>query len=167
VFWYGCPTCFNLEPHISRWLETERDDVVFTRIAGSMAPSWRVHARAFYTAEHLGVTGRVHGRIYDAFHLQRQALNTVDAVAAIFVEHGGVERDAFMSAFNSFTVDARMRRGDQRTRNYRLTAVPAIVVNGRYRTDPGRAQGLENMMRVVDHLIQLERRERAATPEVR
>lgn len=167
AFWYGCPSCYNLEPHIQRWLATKPDDVEFVRIAASMAPSWRVHARAFYTADALDVVDEVHVALFNAIHLQRNPLNTVDAIAAVFEEHAGVDHEAVTTAYRSFDVDTRMRRGDQETRRYRLGAVPTVIVAGKYRTDPGRAQGFGNVMRVVDHLVELERRARSAQPEVR
>lgn len=165
AFWYGCPSCFNLEPHIQRWHATKPADVTFVRVAASLAPAWRVHARAYYTAEALGVVDRVHIALFNAIHLQRNPLNTVDAIAAVFAEHAAVDRDAFTTAFGSFDVDARMRRGDQQARRYRLSAVPSVIVAGKYRTDPGRAQGFENVMPIVDHLVELERRARNSQPE--
>lgn len=167
AFWYGCPSCYNLEPHIQRWLATKPDDVEFVRVAASMAPSWRMHARAFYSADALDVVDEVHVALFNAIHLQRNPLNTVDAIAAVFAEHADVDRDAFIAAYGSFDVDTRMRRGDQEVRRYRLGAVPTVIVAGKYRTDPGRAQSFANVMRVVDHLVELERRARPAQLEVR
>lgn len=167
AFWYGCPSCFNLEPHIKRWLATKPDDVQFTRVAASLNPGWRVHARAFYTADALGVVDKVHDALFNALHLQRDPLNTVDSIAAVFAEHAGTDPTEFRTAFGSFGVDARMRRGDQLVRRHRLNGVPAVIVNGRYLTDPGRARGFENVMQVVDHLIELERRAMASQPATR
>lgn len=157
VFWYGCPSCYNLEIHVQRWLQSKPADTDFVRVAASLAPSWRVHARAYYTADALGVVDRVHQALFDALHLERNPLNTVESIASVFSEHAGIALDQFQPAFASFGVDARMRRGDQFTRRHLVSSVPTVIVNGRYRTDPGRARGYENVMQVVDHLIELER----------
>lgn len=161
VFWYGCPSCFSFEPYLQRWAEGKPDDVVLRRIAGSMNRSWRVHARAFYTAEALGVLDRMHDAFYRALHIDRRRLDDGDALAAFFAEHG-VDDAEFRRAYASFSVETNMRRGDQFVRRFRLTGVPSIVVAGKYRTDPGMAEGYERMIELIDHLVEMERRESAA-----
>lgn len=156
VFWYGCPSCYNLETPLNRWLQDLPEYVDFKRIAASMAPSWRVHARAYYTAQSLDVVETMHPRMFRAIHLERNALGSPDAIAALFREHAGVDEETFRQAYNSFGVETRMRRGDQQTRRYRLGGVPAMVVNGRFVTDPGMAEGHEQMVRLVDYLARKE-----------
>ena len=58
-FWYGCPSCFAFEPHLTEWLKNKPEDVEFNRYAASLAQGWRLHARAYYTAESLGVVDQV------------------------------------------------------------------------------------------------------------
>lgn len=157
VFWYGCPSCFNFEPHIQRWEKEIPDDVQFTRVAASMNPSWRVHARAFYAAEVLGVLDRVHDELFRAIHIERRQLNDGDALAKFFAEHG-VSEEEFRRTYSSFAVETRMRRGDQLVRRYRLGGVPAVVVAGKYRTDPGMARSYERLVEIIDYLVEKERR---------
>lgn len=157
LFWYGCGSCFQFEPHVDRWLETKPDDVRFVRIAATMAPAWRTHARAYYTAEQLDVVGRVHGQIFRALHVDRNPLSDVDAFARLFAEHAGVEPDAFRRTWDSFGVETRVRRADQFARRYQLTGVPAVIVAGKYSTNPGRAQGYAQLIELIDHLVTLER----------
>lgn len=157
LFWYGCGSCFQFEPHIERWLETKPDDVRFLRVAGAMAPAWRTHARAFYTAEQLDVVERVHTKIFHALHVERRTLNDVGAFASFFAEHAGVDAAEFRRTWDSFGVETRVRRGDQFARRYQLTGVPAVIVAGKYRTNPSRALGYAQLIDLIDYLVELER----------
>ena len=68
MFWYGCPHCFRLEPFVDRWLKKKPANVKFVRMPGVFRPSWEIHARAYYTAEILGVVDKVHRPMFDAIH---------------------------------------------------------------------------------------------------
>ena len=55
IFWYGCPHCYDFEPHINSWVANLPEDVEFRRMPGIFSKSWVAHARAYYAAEKLGV----------------------------------------------------------------------------------------------------------------
>ena len=44
-----------------------------------------------------------------------------------------------------------------RTRSYKVTGVPAMIVNGKYRVDSRSAGSFDRMLQVVDYLVDLER----------
>ncbi len=156
-FWYGCPSCYTFEPHLNEWLETKAADVEFTRYAASLAQPWRVHARAYYTAESLDVVDRVHGALFHAIHEDRNPLNTPEAIGEIFSDAADIDAETFQRAYDSFGVETRLRRGDQLARRYQLQGVPTVVVNGRWVTGPQAAQGYERLVSLVNHLVELER----------
>ncbi|MEX0900771.1 MAG: thiol:disulfide interchange protein DsbA/DsbL [Gammaproteobacteria bacterium] len=156
-FWYGCPSCYSFEPHLNEWVASKAADVEFTRYAASLAQPWRVHARAYYTAESLGIVEQVHGALFRAIHEDRNPLNTPEAIGRVFIDAAGVDAEAFQRAYDSFGVETRLRRGDQLARRYQLQGVPTIVVNGRWVTGPQAAQGYERLISLVDHLVELER----------
>lgn len=157
AFWYGCPSCFSFEPHLNRWLETKGDDVEFKRIAATMSPSWRIHARAYYVAEVLGVVDEVHDKMFRAIHLERKRMNDVESIAALFEEHAGVSTEDFGDTYRGFGVERRMRAGDAQTRRYRMGGVPTVVVNGRYRTDATSAGGYDKLAELIAFLVEKER----------
>ena len=156
-FWYGCPSCYAFEPHLLNWLETKPADVEFTRYAASLSPAWRLHARAFYTADSLDVIDRVHAALFHAIHEERNALGTPEAIAEVFADEAGVDAEAFQRAFDSFGVETRLRRGDQLARRHQLQGVPTVIVNGKWITGPTMAQGYERLAALIDHLVELER----------
>lgn len=152
VFWYGCHHCFTFEPHIAKWLKSKPDNVVFRRVPGVFASNWVPHARAFYTAEILNVTDKIHAPLFDAIHEQKQKIGDEDSLARFFVAHGVPEKD-FREAYNSFSVDTKTRQATVASKEYAITGVPAMIVNGRFRTSARLAGTYEELLKVIDFLV--------------
>jgi len=172
LFWYGCPHCNEFEPTLNKWLKTKPDDVKFVRVPAIFRQSWATHARAYYTAEALGVLDKVHSEIFDEIHQKGKKtvalLDEVD-IEKFFVKHG-VKKEDFKRTWDSFVVQSRVRRAATLTRSYGINGVPAMVVNGKYRTsakeagiqDPSKVTN-DQMMKVVDWLVERERQATKAT----
>jgi len=155
LFWYGCPHCFNFEPHVNAWLRRKPDNVEFTRIPAVFNAQWALHARAFYTAEALDVLDRVHGPIFETIHVKKRPLNSEQALAALFASHG-VDEKTFKQTFRSFAVDAKVRRAADLSQRYQIDGVPALIVEGKYRIEGANAGGLRGMIDVLGYLIDKE-----------
>lgn len=155
VFWYGCPHCYRLEPYAKRWLKNKPDNVEFVRMPGIFSPRWMVHARAYYTAEVLGVVDKVHDPIFEAIHGERKLLNDPNSIMQLFQQHGVTEED-FKRIFNSFAVDSKLRRASEMTTRYNIEGVPALIVNGKYRTSASMAGGNAEIFKVVNRLVEME-----------
>ena len=155
LFWYGCPHCHRFEPYIDRWAKRQKGNVNFIRLPAILRNGWAVHARAFYAAEAMGVLETIHKPLFDAIHNGHQKLNDEDSLARFFATLG-VDEKAFRRAFNSFGVDSQVRRAKQMTRRYRAMGTPAVVVNGKYLTDPGMAKGFPRLIEVLDALVDKE-----------
>lgn len=156
LFWYGCPHCYRLEPHIEEWLETRPDDVAFVRMPAVLSPRWELLARAWYTADLLGVTEQIHKPLFNAIHADRQRITSVDQLRDFFVEQG-VSGEDFDSTFHSFGVAAKINRAREMTRRYQVRGVPALIINGKYRTSASEAGSHAAMIEVTNHLIEQER----------
>lgn len=155
IFWYGCPHCFHLEPVVSKWLENKPNNVEFVRIPAVLGSSWELGARAFYVAESLGILDQIHTPLFDAIHVQKKPMRTVDDLAAFFAEHG-VDRATFDKTFNSFDVETKLRRSQDLVRRYRVDGVPTVIVNGKYMTTGTMAGSSEGIFEVVDYLVAQE-----------
>jgi len=155
LFWYGCPHCYHLEPDMKKWLKNKPANVVFVRVPAVFRPLWSFHAKVYYTAEVLGVVEQVHDAMFEAMQVQRRKMATVEEVKALFAEYG-VSSEKFDNAFNSFAVDAKVRRATDLTRRYGIEGVPALVINGKYVTDGVMAHGQRGMLEVTDYLISKE-----------
>jgi protein dithiol oxidoreductase (disulfide-forming) len=155
MFWYGCPHCYEFEPVIAEWLKDKPDYVEFVRVPAVFARNWEVHARAYYAAEQLGVLDEIHKALFDALHVEKRKLFDEDELAAFFVEHG-VTEEAFRTAFDSFDVDKKTRRAIALTRSYGISGVPAVIVNGKYRSSAQYAGTFEQLLKLVDFLADKE-----------
>ena len=159
VFSYACIHCYNLEPVVARWRPTLSDDVDFYRLHLVTRPL-EPYARAFFTAEAMGILERVHMPMFAQIHEYNMDMRRSGVVGNVFARYAGVDEEEFMRVYDSFGVQSRVRQADARGRMYRIMATPSVVVNGRYVTESGRA-GLQGMFAVVNHLIELERAARA------
>jgi thiol:disulfide interchange protein DsbA len=157
VFWYGCPHCYHFEPYIERWLARKPDNVDFVRMPSVLNPRWTLLARAYYTAELLGVVDSIHQPLFDAIHRDKRRIATEEDVAAFFAEHG-VDSEKFRKAFHSFAVEVKLNRARVMARRYGGDGVPTVVIQGKYRTSPGTAGSYNNAVAVMDHLIAEEAR---------
>lgn len=159
LFSYACPHCHQFEPYIETWLKTKPANVSFVRVPVIFRPEWEIFAKAFYTAEALGLLDKIHGQIFTAVHNNKRPLNTESAMAAFFGEFG-VSKEEFERTFNSFTVLAKVKRAKEITQNYRINETPAMVVNGAYRIDSTVARGNFNfLLSKVTELTQRVRKE--------
>lgn len=161
IFWYGCPHCYTLEPTLTKWIKTMPANAGFVRMPAVLNPSWAEHARAYYTFEALGAVDKLHGPMFDAMHKDGRSLNDLDSIAGFSAELG-VDAEKFRGAYKSFGVDAKVKAARQLGQRYGLTAVPAIVVDGKYMTNGTLAGGYDSMMKVVEHLIKKSAEERSS-----
>ncbi len=156
IFWYGCPHCYTFDPYLEKWREDLPDDVSFVRIPAVWNNVLQIHARAFYTAEALGVVDEVHTPLFREIHINGNFLDSQEALAEFFGQFG-VDADAFNAAFVSFSVNTKLNRADELSRRYRIASVPTVIINGKYTTDAGLTGGYDELMELVDELVAMER----------
>lgn len=70
----------------------------------------------------------------------------------------GVDAKQFQDTFKSFGVRTKMQRADKLADAYGIDGVPMLGVNGRYLTAPSLAGSNEGALRVVEELVELERK---------
>lgn len=155
-FSFACPHCFEFEPHLEHWLKTKPDGIKFLRVPAEFSPYYRLLARAWYTAQVLGVAETVTQPLFDAIHVQHKQLNSQQTLAAFFQQTAGVPEEQFNAAFDSFSVNMKLERARALARRYRLSGVPTVIVNGKFRTDAVMTQSYEKLIQVADTLARQE-----------
>jgi len=161
LFWYGCPHCYQLEPVVDQWLANMPDDVEFVRMPAIVGPPWELLAKAYYTAEFLGVMDKMHLALFDYLHKDKKKITNEAALQSFFVEQG-VSREDFKNTYTSFAVAMKVSNARLMTKRYGITGVPTIIVNGKYNTSGSLAGSNENIIKVVDYLVKQERQSAAA-----
>ena len=154
-FWYGCPHCFKFEPLLNKWKDSLPANVQFIRQPAIFSSLWGKHAKLYFTAEALGIVDKVHADLFDAIQNKKQKLTKEEDVAKFFVAHG-VDEAKFREAYHSFLVDSKMRQAKAMAPRYGITGVPAVIINGKYKTNGPIAGSHEKMLEVMDKLIAQE-----------
>ncbi|MEE2781787.1 MAG: thiol:disulfide interchange protein DsbA/DsbL [Pseudomonadota bacterium] len=157
MFSYACIHCFNFDPYVKAWLAKQPKDVDFRPVPAIFNDDWERLAQAFYTAEALGVRDKVHERMFEGIHSNNEDLRQASLLAPIFNELGGVNEADFIAAHKSFSVRSRVQQAKALVRAYRITGVPTMIVNGKYRVGGRMAGGNAKMLEVVDFLVAKER----------
>jgi len=127
-FFYGCPHCNKFEPPLKAWIKTLPANARFVPTAVVFD---RAVTIAFYTFEEMGITGKLHGAIFDAMHVKKLKLKEPEEVAAVVAEHG-VDKAKFLQAYNSPAVQKRVEKSKEHTKGFKLEGVPTLVIDGKY-----------------------------------
>ncbi|MCM8854347.1 MAG: thiol:disulfide interchange protein DsbA/DsbL [Candidatus Thiodiazotropha sp.] len=154
-FWYGCPHCYHMEPQLEEWLKNKPENVEFIRIPAPLNSKWTVHAQFFYAAEILGLTEKLHNPLFSAIHDKKRKLYDKDSLIDFAVEHGA-DRQQFIDALNSFGVYVKVQNARKLGQRYQLDGVPAIGINGKYKTSGSLAGTYSKMFEIVTQLVSKE-----------
>ena len=157
VFMFGCPACAGFETRLQGWLARKADYINFVRVPAQWPnhPESPIHARAYYTAEALGKLEEMEGPFFNEFHANGNRLDTEEKLAAFFAQHG-VDATTFKNTFNSFAVNAKVKRADELVRRYRVQSTPTIVINGKYLSGGQQAGSYEAWFAIIDELAARE-----------
>jgi protein dithiol oxidoreductase (disulfide-forming) len=158
-FWYGCPHCYTFEPAINNWVENRKPaNVRFVRIPAMWNNLLVLHARLFFTEEILARNGTIENpedfrnAVFEEYHRRGNRLTSEGSIQKLF-ERFGVSADEFTRTWNSFEVDQKMRIASDLARRYSIASVPAIIVNGKYRTGVAEVGNNQKWLELIDELI--------------
>ena len=158
-FWYSCPHCNAFEPQFAAWKKAAPKDVVVQRVPVRFRDDFEAQQRAYYVFESLNMVDAMHGKLFHAIHVERQQLNTAQALAA-WANKNGLPEKKFMDTFNSFGVATKARRATQLQDAFKVQGVPALGIAGRFYTDGSLAQSMDRALQVADYLVGEVRRGR-------
>ena len=158
-FWYSCPHCNAFEPKFAAWIKAQPKDVMVRRVPVRFRDDFEPQQRAYYVFEALGMVEALHAKLFHAVHVERQQLNTPQALSA-WADKNGVPEKKFAEIYNSFGVATKARRATQLQDAFKVQGVPALGVAGRFYTDGALTQSMDRSLQVVDYLIGEVRRGR-------
>ena len=158
-FWYGCPHCYTLEPHIETWVKTLPPDVEFRRVPAVFSQRWGHDAAIYYTLEALGLVEKLHRPLFDAIHKQNLRTDSEPALSE-WLQKQGVDPKKFMDTLKSFGVQSKTRRAVQQTIAYKIDGTPAMAVAGRYTVSAEQGRTQQGMLKAVDTLVAKARTEK-------
>ena len=154
-FSYGCPHCMAFEPYYQEWVKTLPAGVKAKQIPSVMNKGGEVQAKIFYAAEDLGVLEKVHKALFNSVQVERKPVFTDEQIVAM-VKGLGIDEKVFLDAMRSFDIDSRVRKAMQTMREYKISGVPSVVVNGQYLTGGGMVGNFAELIKVLDYLVARE-----------
>lgn len=158
AFAYPCPACRNFMPHITAWEDEKPAFVEFSRIPVALQPGWDLFARAFYTAEVVGVDAEAHEAMFHAIHDERRRFDDFEDIADFYADYD-VDRESFVNTSESFAVDSRMRQNQNDVRRFGVRGTPSVIVQGKWRVSPNGFESYQQMIEAIDYLVAREAEE--------
>lgn len=156
VFGYSCPHCADLQLKVDSWRPKLPADVQVSYMPAVFGGVWEAFARAYYTAETMGVLEKSHTAIFKAVHVEKRAVRNLEDIAGLYVDFG-IDKETFIATMQSFAVNAKIARAQQQVPRYGVTGTPTFIVNGKYRVEVTPEGGFDKMLKVVDFLVAKER----------
>ncbi|MEA3291016.1 MAG: thiol:disulfide interchange protein DsbA/DsbL, partial [Pseudomonadota bacterium] len=159
------PHCQTLEPAIEEWLHNDKpENAEYVPMPAVLGNSWALLARAYYTFEAMGVLDELHPKVFAAIHDKGMRFTSIEQVAD-WAAAQGVDRRMVIDTFDSFAVDTKLRYAQLMSERYGINGVPAVIVDGKYRTSVSLAGGQEELFKVINYLVKLAASEREQTPK--
>jgi len=151
-FWYSFPHCNAFEPAFDAWVKAAPKDVSVRRVPVAFRDDFAPQQRLFYTLEAMNKLDELHRKVFQAVHVERQALNRDETILA-WAEKQGLDKAKFAEVYKSFGVASKLRRAVQLQEAFKVEGVPSLGIAGRFYTDGSLAGSMERALQVTDYLI--------------
>ena len=169
-FMYHCPACNEFEPALSAWVKQQGDNIEFRRVHVPHTGDNDPEAHLFLTLEAMQRETELHDKVEATWHVEHHRLSS-DADNLDWAVKNGIDKNQFLSVYNSFSVLARLKNLGRMANNYGVDSTPTLVVDGRYLTAPAmvslanqtipREAVSQATLQVVDALVAEARRTHA------
>jgi thiol:disulfide interchange protein DsbA len=167
MFGYVCPFCASVAPTVSAMKIGLPADVHMVYVPAAFGQMWDNYAKAYYTAEAMGLVDKTHDAMFRAIHIDKtlkgeRGMDTPEEIAAFYAAYGADPKQ-FISSMQSFAVATKVNHAKQfilgAFSNGDQAGTPTFVVNGKYRV---KGKSVDDMFRVLNQLILAERAKNAA-----
>ena len=162
IFGYVCPFCAAVQPTISAMKAKLPPDVNVVYVPAAFGQMWDNYAKAYYTAEAMGLVAQTHDAMFRAIHIDKtlkgeRGMDTPEEIAAFYAAYGADPKQ-FTSSMQSFAVATKVNRAKQYIvgafANGDSPGTPTFIVNGKYRV---KGKSTDDMFRVLNQLVVAER----------
>ncbi len=151
-FWYGCGGCFQVAKAVAARGPNWPEGATLMHMPALGNQVWSFHGRIYLALEAMKVPAETHLAVFDAFQNKRlRVMERGDLPELIKIL--GVDGAAFLKAFDSPNVRARMDEIERLSAAYNISLVPAMVVDGQYKFDLGTVDGPAAFIRLTEELI--------------
>ncbi|HOX72689.1 thiol:disulfide interchange protein DsbA/DsbL [Dokdonella sp.] len=161
VFSYACIHCAHFQPYADEIKSKLPAYAKFEYMPAIFNEAWEAYARAFYTAQSLGMLDKTHQAIFDAVHRDHRQFRSFDDIAAYYGEQGA-DVAKFKQTATSFEVESKLARSRDLVPKYGVDGTPTLIIDGKYRLTGASAGGYPQLVALVDLLVKKAHAEKAA-----
>lgn len=157
LFAYLCPPCYDVGKDIIPWAAANSSVVNYSQEVPPLNGSWERDARLYYTLLQTQRSQQFIDLVCARAESDRSWLRSNILIAqAIKSLDSSINEGSFLDTMYSNEVEAKLKRSRVFAEKSGIRAIPSVIVNGKYRLDPGTTGGLKNVVRVVDGLVKYE-----------
>ena len=161
VFSYACIHCAHFQPYADEIKAKLPAYAEFSYMPAIFNEAWEAYARAFYTAQALGLQEKTHQAMFDAVHRDHRQIRSFDDIAKFYGEHGA-DVEKFKQTAGSFEVESKLARSRSLVPKFGVDGTPTIIIDGKYRITAASAGGYPQLVSLVDTLVKKAHAERTA-----
>ena len=126
---------------------------------------WRLYGEHFYTLQNLNAPQSLHQATFRALHDLGRNLNSPQALADFVQTNSEFDQDNYLLQRGSPAVARQVGLSDRLARTAKITSVPQLVIQGRYKISTTQNVGPQRMLEVADYLIEQLSAESTSEPE--
>ncbi len=152
-FGYTCPHCSNFQPYMGPWHKKFPNNVKLVRVPVVFHSTWEPYARAYHTAEMMGLVEKTHQAMFDAIHKERKRMRSIEDLARWYHDKFGVNKDEFLSTAKSFAVESKLGQAERLRAAMNVTSTPTLVVDGKYKPDARALGSHRGVIQAGDYLV--------------
>ncbi len=153
-FYYGCHTCYLLEPVLRQWIAQRASQIDFRLLPALRRSAWVPLSDLFFTLNSLGVLPQLHDRVYVAIHEQDRRLSSRKEQVR-WASEQGLDPVEFEAELTSDATLIATQQARDATVAYGIGATPSIVVDGRYLTTGEMIGRASRASYVLDGLLEM------------
>ena len=151
-FWYSCPHCNAFEPRFASWVKALPKDVEVKRVPVRFRDDFEPQQRMYYVLEALDKVEALHGKLFQAIHVEKQNLGSAEALAQ-WADKNGIPKAKFVELYNAFGVVTKAKRAHKLQEAFKVQGVLALGIGGRFYTDGSLSGSMERALQITDYLI--------------
>ncbi len=152
-FSFGCPWCYRIEPALQTWIKEHSQTIYFRRVPVIFNKDWEFYAKAYYTAKALSLSSKLDPMLFKAINTDKRPLNSDKLMVDFFIEQG-VNPVTVKSAFGySPSIDLSVKTSLSLMAEHHINAVPAFIVNNKFKTDLQMAKSQERLFEILNYLL--------------
>lgn len=156
-FSHYCGHCFQFE----RWIDTVKTavNVPFEKSHVSYIPQndslvAMAMVKAFIIMQEMDVEETVSPQMFAAIHMSNERIESEEAIKGIFLLND-VDSDEYDKLFSSEEVNAKAKAMQALWLEKRITSVPTLVVNDRYKVNMGSVTSMDELIELTIALTKM------------